>query len=155
VATINISIPDQLKARMEASGEKTNWSEVARVAFSYRVAANELRKEPTMEKVVERLRASKAQRLEELNVEAEQAGREWASTKAEYHELEALAKVHQQIDITLDIVYATLDPEKEMSAKEFTEYLDLGNVRESELEDYIGPFVDGAVEVFHEVEDQL
>jgi hypothetical protein len=155
VATLNISIPDQLKARMEASGENTNWSEVARAAFSYRVAANEHRKEPTMSSVVERLRASKAQRLDELKVEAEQAGRAWASDTAEHQELVALVGIDQQVEITVDVVYATLDPEKEMSAEEFMEYLGLTNVRESELEDYIGPFVDGAVAVFHEVEAQL
>ena len=71
MATMNIYLPDQLKTRMEASGDNTNWSEVARVAFSYRVAANEHRKEPTMSSVVERLRASRAQRLDELKVEAE------------------------------------------------------------------------------------
>ena len=155
MATMNIYLSDELKARMEASGERTNWSEVARAAFSYRVAANEQRKEPSMDKVVERLRASKAQRLEELNVEAEEAGREWARDKAEHHDLAALAAIDQQVDITVDVVYATLDPEKNMNAREFMEYLDLSKVRESELEDYIGPFVDGAVEVFHEVEAQL
>jgi hypothetical protein len=152
---MNISISDQLKARMEASGENTNWSEVARNAFSYRVAANEHRKEPTMDKVVERLRASKAQRLEQLNVEAEEAGREWAKETAEHHELAALANAHRQTDVTIDIVYAALDPEKEMNGSEFIEYLGLSDVRESELDDYIGPFVDGAVEIFHEVDARL
>ena len=108
-----------------------------------------------MDKVVERLRASKARRLEELNVEAEEAGREWARDKAEHHELAALANAQRQIAVTMDIVYEALDPEKEMNESEFMAYLGLSDVRESERDDYIGPFVDGAVEVFHEVEDKL
>jgi hypothetical protein len=120
---------------MEASGENTNWSEVARVAFSYQVAANEQRKEPTMNSVVERLRASKAQRSSELKVEAELAGREWASNVAEHHELAALAGIDQQVDITLDVVWMVLDPEKNMNGRELVEYLDLSEVRESELDE--------------------
>ena len=67
----------------------------------------------------------------------------------------ALAGIDQHVDITLDIVWMVLDPEKNMKGNDLVEYLGLSEVRESELEDYIGPFVDGALEVFHEVEPQL
>jgi hypothetical protein len=155
VATLNIYLSDELKARMEASGERTNWSEVARVAFSYHVAANEHRKEPTMEKVVERLRASKAKRAEELKVEAKLAGRKWASGEAEHHELAMLAEIDPRVEITFDVLRDMLDPEHDMSAEEFAETFGLTHVRESELDEYIEAFVEGAVEVYEEVEAQL
>jgi hypothetical protein len=86
MARINISVPDELKARMDAEDE--NWSEVARTVFERRLLEIATRKETmTMNDVVQRLRASKMQDLKA----AKQLGRTWAMQTASFSELKALA----------------------------------------------------------------
>jgi hypothetical protein len=60
MAKLNLYVPDDLKARMDAVSDNVNWSEVARPAFQAAVANYEHRKGRNMTTAIERLRASKS-----------------------------------------------------------------------------------------------
>jgi hypothetical protein len=153
VAKVSVYVSDELKARMDASGELTNWSEVARPAFLSAVTSNEYRKEQNMTTAIERLRASKAEYLSELKTEAAKAGREWASGLATYRDLARLAKLEPEI-IGYDSVNRIIDPEKKMSREDFARYL---GVNEDDLddEDFLADFVEAAQAFYDEVSGQL
>src|SRR5215212_4053502 len=93
MATVTISLPDDLKTRMEHV-ERVNWSETAGLAFEAAVAHPVARKEPTMDPVIERLRTSKGKYAVSQLAEGEKAGREWAEMHAEYEELERISKIN-------------------------------------------------------------
>lgn len=84
----SISIPTDLKARMDAYGEGVNWSAVACKAIENELAAIiTRRKARDMEDVILRLRASK-RRTDAAEARAGfQAGERWARESAEYMDL--------------------------------------------------------------------
>ena len=89
----NITIPDDLKARMKEVREDVNWSTVAAHAFEQKLAEILKRKGPKdMKSAIERLRASK-QRLDNEEYEAGfEAGQNWAMESAEAWELTNIAE---------------------------------------------------------------
>jgi hypothetical protein len=87
-----ITIPPDVKASMDAVKEPVNWSAVATEAFRAKLLELESRKAVgTMDEVIQRLRASKKRRNDELYQEGKQAGEAWAKETAEAEELENLA----------------------------------------------------------------
>jgi hypothetical protein len=88
-----ITIPPDVKARMEAAGDAVNWSAVAAAAFRAKLLELDSKKEVgTMSDVIERLRASKKKRCDELYQQGRKAGESWAKQSAEAHELMRLAE---------------------------------------------------------------
>jgi hypothetical protein len=84
-----ITIPPDLKERMDAVKEEVNWSALAARAFEEKLIEIASRKaEQSVNDVIRRLRASKCRSEDERFKEGEKAGREWAKTKAEYEELD-------------------------------------------------------------------
>lgn len=59
MARINLSIPDDLRARMDPLEKRFNWSEVAAAAFEREIAKATFDEE-NMDLVIERLKASKS-----------------------------------------------------------------------------------------------
>ena len=83
-----ISLPDELKARMDAVGEPVNWSAEAAKCFERllgEIAAR--KKEKDMSDVIARLKASKIENDDEVNAAGFEAGRYWAKNIASYAQL--------------------------------------------------------------------
>ena len=89
---MNISISDALRERMDEH-ENVNWSAVAQAAFELEIKSK-IKGYGDMEKVIDRLRASK-QRIEtEVKPMWIGYGAEFASNDAEYDELERIAEIN-------------------------------------------------------------
>ena len=89
---IQLYIPDDLKARMDAVSDQVNWSPIARKAFEDELARIARRQEMSADLagVVERLRTSKLGAAKDATEEGFVAGRAWAKGVAQYAELERL-----------------------------------------------------------------
>lgn len=84
----SISLPDDLKRRMDAVGARVNWSKVACLAFEQKLADIALsERKHKMKDVIQRLRASKATGEHEALEASKQAGRLWAAKTASWTEL--------------------------------------------------------------------
>src|SRR6266850_6111139 len=90
MARISLYVPDDLKERMDASGDAINWSVVARPSLNAALAAYERRTGATMTTAVERLRASRLEAAQEDWAIAIENGRAWARDIASYRALERL-----------------------------------------------------------------
>src|SRR5262245_57540294 len=94
-----ISVPLDLKKRMDAAGAGVNWSAVACRAFEVELAEIAARKkEKTMDDVIQRLRASKLRGASEAHKEGDAAGRKWARDHAEADELQNLENLLDLLD---------------------------------------------------------
>ena len=92
-ARMNISLPDELKIRMDAVAEPVNWSGVA--AHAYERHLDDLKtahQEKSMAEVVERLRASRGAMAQDHDRYGEGLidGMRWARESAEWMSLERL-----------------------------------------------------------------
>ena len=156
MARMNISVPDDVKSRMDAAEEPVNWSAVASRAFEIELGEIAKRKqEKDMSDVIARLRASKLENTDEEYKTGQAYGRQWAEQAAEYAELKRLAVADESRSRDnwdwdgRSIVKAATDNEQD----------EVGYIWEDELppdsEDYFNGFVDGAVEVFEEVADKI
>jgi hypothetical protein len=94
-ARTTITIPPDLKARMEAVEEPMNWSAIACTAFEQKLAEiTKRRGAKDMKEVIDRLRASKQKHENEQYNGGHEAGQEWARNEAEAGELIRLEKFH-------------------------------------------------------------
>jgi hypothetical protein len=93
MAKLNLYVPDDLKARMDAVSDNVNWSEVARPAFQAAVANYEHRKGRNMTTAIERLRASKQETVVSEEASGKAEGRRWAENYASYDDLRRVAKI--------------------------------------------------------------
>jgi hypothetical protein len=182
VVRTSISVPGELKARMDAHGKGIGWSAVACVAFESKLAEIIARKgAKNMEDAVLRLRASKLKSDDATYNRGVEDGRTWAMNYAEAAELERLAKFKEveesntswpwgtwfECDLWKHQDHATalyyiINPSAEEAdepreVRGFWEVL-LG---ETDLEEMMGSpsylkgFCDGALAVWEEVEDKL
>jgi hypothetical protein len=88
-----ISVPADLKARMDAVEEEINWSAVARQAFETKLAELIRRKAVTdVKTVIQRLRASKKELSDMKYATGFEAGKAWAMTRASVDEFERLKR---------------------------------------------------------------
>jgi len=93
-----ISVPRELKGRMDKVKEDVNWSALACQAFQAKLAEIATRKETRkMTDVIERLRASKRKSDSEDFQDGFLAGTEWAEKRAEAAELERLEALHKRL----------------------------------------------------------
>ncbi|MGX1354555.1 hypothetical protein AB7M49_008180 [Bradyrhizobium elkanii] len=154
MARINVSVPDSLKERMAALGNKVNWSEVAQAAFEREVSARTFHGED-MEQVIERLRLSKAKFLENQTGSGRRRGREWAQLYADYDDLQRLSKLHNFSDgnayaYQFDLALGNI-PEEGAS---FWVDEETGRV-EYPNDEYVAGYLEGALSVWAEVKDKL
>jgi hypothetical protein len=92
-----ISVPLDLKKRMDKVKEDVNWSALACQAFEGKLAEIAAKKETkTMEDVIQRLRGSLRQHESETYKEGYEFGQEWAQKTAEAGELKRLERAIDQ-----------------------------------------------------------
>jgi hypothetical protein len=172
-----ITIPQDLKARMDSIGESINWSAVACRAFEQELAKIISQKgAKDMNDVITRLRASKQRKREDVHFEGFQAGWGWASKSAEADQLERLELMSASLrDDVWDWSFGTdhprdgaffffriIHPDKDAensdssAVREFwldavgDHYVEL--IRDSE---YLRGFARGALDLWLEIKDQL
>ena len=96
MARTTISIPDELKAEMDALGESINWSATAAEAFRAEIERSKVRRARTegkqMSAALKRLATSKAEYEAEARDRGHADGTKWAMGKAEYGQLKNLAQ---------------------------------------------------------------
>jgi hypothetical protein len=116
----------------------------------------EHRREANKPLVVQRLRASKIEFVEEALQVGREAGRAWASDEADYPELRRIAKIWKKApdDIDLLKVKRLIDPHHELSTLDFNEVVGCGGTFEDSDECAKG-FARGAAEVYDEVKDEI
>jgi hypothetical protein len=156
MARLNLYIPDDLKARMDAVGDAINWSEVTRPAIKAALAAHEHEKESTMSTAIERLRASKQQAQANDKIEGHKEGRAWAADYAEYAELKRVSAIDLTLDDSGDAAFKTLWKTlyPELSASEVRESC-FGDADAALSDDYVRAFINGAQEFYAEVRSEL
>jgi hypothetical protein len=89
-----ISVPQDLKRRMDAVKEPVNWSAIACRAFEEKLAEIATKKEEkTMIAIIQRLRASKPDLFYQ---QGQEDGRRWASEQAKYDDLLRLERLHDR-----------------------------------------------------------
>jgi hypothetical protein len=89
-----ITVPRDLKRRMDAAKEPVNWSAVAARAFEEKLAEIATkREEKTMFDIIQRLRATKPDLIYQ---QGQADGRQWASERAEYEDLQRLEQFYDK-----------------------------------------------------------
>lgn len=170
VVRTSISLPDALKAEMDAAGADVNWSAEAAKCFRLvlgQIAAYKERKE--MSDVIARLRASKIGKADAKRAEARAAGQEWARSVAEYDELEVAASLrgadccagepdapygHADL-IAFDILRLSKDDRDESQSDDFWASAKQDRAHICMDREFLEAFLDGAGEVFDLVESSL
>jgi hypothetical protein len=159
MARVNIYVPADLKARMDAVRRSRNWSEVVRPAILSAVASDEQCKGAEMKTldlnaVAERLKASKERHLLEKAKIGRERGRSWASEKAEYDELRRVVDVAGGSDRdALAGLVAAIDPQGQLNNMDLAAVI---GVEERDMsKEYATAFVVGAAEIFDQVAPQL
>jgi hypothetical protein len=175
---MTISVPSELKARIEVAGEPVNWSALACRAFEAKLAEIiQKRGAKTMEDVVNRLRASKQKTGGEAYARGVEHGEAWAKTDAEADELARLDEFRDSCqrdrytfadwfemegDHTFDhagwIVAGILgydhENDDEQDVRNYADQI-FGEGPKGRAPDYLRGFVDGSLEVWYEVKNKL
>lgn len=170
-----ISIPQDLKTRMDKAGEEVNWSAIAARAFEDKLGEIASRKERlTMADAIERLRASKRRGESASYQKGEKAGMEWAKDSADVKDLQALEDTREQTGVHWDVYFENDDrsawgpgellafimvPGDDRDRRDAGEWLEsvLGEDSDELAMDgaFIRGFADGALAFWGEVKDQL
>lgn len=169
---MTISVPQELKDRMEAVDEPVSWSAVACEAFKQKLAEIIKRKgAKDMSDVISRLRASKVAAETKSYNDGFAFGERWAKGNAEVAELNRLERFHEETEKdypfedwfgtelfapwshTSHIVAAIYGTEYPREAEELTERL--FDEEEARDNDYVRGFVEGALSVWNDVKDQI
>jgi hypothetical protein len=167
-----ITVPPDLKARMDAVDETVNWSAIACQAFEQKLADLIRQKGPTdMNEVIERLRASKQKFESEQFTQGHEAGQEWAKDAAEAEELIQLGKLRDRCGWRdWDGFFATGDrdaygaserfvfaiwPERDGERAAATDFWEQLGVEDVPSDEFVRGFAEGALSVWDQVKDQL
>lgn len=98
-----ISIPGDLKRRMDKAGDLVNWSAVASLAFEAKLGEIATKKEKkNMDDVIARLRKSKQETASDRYKEGVAIGEEWVKDHAEASELQRLEREWEASKRTAD-----------------------------------------------------
>ena len=154
-----------MKARMDEAGTGANWSAIAQRAFGTELDHIQSVKEvKTMTDVIDRLRVSKQKFIDREMVGGKAVGATWAKEEAEYEELRRME--HMGISDLEDLGASTgLQLACYVHERATGEDADLEDVAaffgldRDVLEDvsceYVQSFVQGALDVWTEVSDEL
>jgi hypothetical protein len=168
MARTTISIPDELKAEMDALGESINWSATAAEAFRAEVERGKVRRARTegkqMNAALKRLKMSKAKHEAEAQDRGHKDGSKWAMESANYGELKNLAQHWPAIESTETNnalgppgVFQRMlkgDGVSRIDVDGF--WTNLWKARDDSDEyssEYWDGFVEGALEVFEKIDD--
>jgi hypothetical protein len=157
---MNISLPEDVKQRMDRTKDDVNWSALAVQAFESKlaeIAAKKVKK--NMDDVIQRLRASKAQSESECFQQGYEAGQSWAKDDAEAIELQRLDKSWDQGYLAYN-AYSVAEavqptPRDEAPSLSFWEEA-LGDfAHEANDDDFVRGFVRGALDLWAEIKAKL
>jgi hypothetical protein len=152
---INVYVPDAMKERMDALGDRVNWSEAAQAAFG-REIVNATFKGDNMEGVIERLRASKSENEKAELDRGRKAGHEWACKYASYADLKAVSDMDpesQEKNLASKVDDAL---GRNLHKGDMSFWMDEETGRVKYPSDrYVYGFWDAADDVFIQVEDKL
>lgn len=160
MARINVSVPDELKVRMDSLGN-VNWSEVAQAAFSTRAQIEELKmgqhETAEIDAGLVRLRASQEASTEEEIADGTACGRTWALKLAGYRELRRVVRLADdetlfdgQADASWLVARAACNDER-LSARDLREFWEHVGDSPEPSDSFVEGFLDGAVEVFEKL----
>jgi hypothetical protein len=169
-----ISVPPQLRERMDAVDESVNWSAVASRAFEAKLVEIAAKKEQkSMDDIVARLRVSKRRVDDEQYQEGEKVGRAWVEEDAEADELENLERwlliyrgnedaifrddlnhAYSSAELTVFGIWPDRDGDRS-AAEEFWEERLGDDASAAEHVQFVRGFVDGALDMWRKVKDQL
>ena len=151
MARINISIKDELKARMDKH-PGFNWSEIASEAFNNQILKQETSMETkNMTDAISRLKASKELFNQGLKTIGYEEGHSWAMAEAEYEELKRLYEWNEIINNSRG--HTPMSHDEFMSAVTNQGDYDLDVFDDGapiESKEYIEGFLVGALAVFAE-----
>jgi hypothetical protein len=167
VIRMNVSVPRDLKARMDNTKESVNWSGVAAQAFEGKLLEIKSRKGgKEMNEVIARLKAAAELEANRLYQAGFKAGQDWASEKATPKQLRRLAEYaaddesregHWASEALVSAVWP--DPEDKLSQsapEDFWRHA-LGD-KAAELvedDDFHRGFVEGALDLWRRVRTKL
>jgi hypothetical protein len=169
-----ISVRRDLKSRMDKVKEPVNWSGLAAEAFERKLAEIENKKEnPEMSGVIERLRASKRESETQEYQTGWDAGKEWTEKYAEVSQLKRLEAWRDDgsqdecryevsrgnaFDAAEHLAFALCPGEKSCSeAREFWDCAVGDDVPHDDIAqpEFLRGFVEGALDVWNKVKDQI
>jgi hypothetical protein len=173
-ARTTITVPADLKARMDEVDESVNWSAIAAQAFEQKLAEiTKRRGAKDMKDVINRLRASKKQFVNDQYQAGYDAGQEWAKDSADAGELILLRQWKNSAGNDWNACFATgendaygacekfvftiwpeHDGDRQM-AKEFWENNASEGQSDHPEDTYVLGFAEGALAIWEEVEDQI
>ncbi|WP_156446598.1 MULTISPECIES: hypothetical protein [Hyphomicrobiales] len=151
---MSIYVPDDMKERMDQAGE-LNWSGIAQAAFASAMVTNSFQKEPVMEDVIERLRASKAEYEQFETTEGSRAGREWAMKFAAYPDLKAMGEMDLDSYYGDEPLHHVVDRHLGHDGDRDESLFFDHDTRKMAGDEYVKAFVAAAAEVWQEVSEKL
>ncbi len=161
---VNVYVPDEMKARMDAAGEAANWSAAAQRAFESELRHIETVKEiASMDDVIARLRASKENYQAEEGQGGKANGMHWARQRAGYRELLAMSKVDSAViwdmgqgDDAATWLYGQVFSDDEASFENVAIFLGIEPEHLSGVSvEFVDAFIEGASDVWNEVADKI
>lgn len=170
-----ISLPDELKARMDALNEPVNWSAEAAKCFEKLLGEIASRKqEKDLSDIIARLRATKMESEEKASKIAHDAGVYWATHHATYQELERAVNYDRSVigdcqwngpyrgcDWIAFILLGVEDDEDRLSFELSDEFWQLAGIKGGadavdEMGDgFLYDFFEGAEEIWDKVADKI
>lgn len=177
-----ITVPADLKQEMEKVADRENWSALAAECFRARVAAIKASQltRGDMKKIVERLKAAKEQDEVDEYEDGKRAGRDWAADYATPAQLRRLAAADAEQyawagspnapwgwrHLVAFKINPKFDRDDRPTAKELVDDFweralggDSDRVKEGPgdmaVNDFLRGFIEGAIEIWEEVEDQV
>ncbi|WP_324134168.1 hypothetical protein [Bosea sp. (in: a-proteobacteria)] len=155
MARMSIYVSDDLKERMDQSGDM-NWSGIAQAAFATAMFRNPQMKEPVMQDVIERLRASKLEHELYETTEGKKDGRAWAMKTATFTQLRDISRVDvsQFGDDGRLARHIGKVIGEDPSDRESSIFFDHG-AEALASDEYVAAFVEGAIEVWEDVKDKV
>lgn len=168
-----ISVPADLKKRMDKISEDVNWSALACQAFEGKLAEVISKKgAKDMEEVLARLRESERQSASDATKAGYEAGQEWVKHHAQVSELRRLDKYwHSVGENDRWVLFAASDTpgvsgppaweslaeavQPDGDAKEFWEVLLGDDIEQADDSDFMKGFFDGAFELWADLKRKL
>jgi hypothetical protein len=170
-----ISIPMDLKRRMDKVADQANWSAVAAQAFEIKLGEIAATKEKmNMNDVIQRLRALNFGETSQVYKTGQEVGQEWAKENAGPSELRRLDEWKASMDAEgmfcksptspfiaaysmADALYFSMSPENDNdrdASHEFWESVGASNDQQSDS-DFIEGFCEGARDIWIAVKDKI
>jgi len=159
-----ISLPEDLKARMDAAAETVNWSAEAAKCFERvlgEIASRKATKE--LSDVVSRLRATRIDEEDETKAEGFQLGQKWAQHVATYRELERATAIDRNETLRMgeawciaDVVAFEISP-RAADSGDSAEFWERAGISLDTANDvtFLEGFLDGVDEIWEQVSDRL